>query len=205
MNPQKLLLVIAAAMVGLPSAMAQPATMAAPQVPANLRVPDGHVLYLKAHAQGTQNYICTPGAGGAAWKLFGPQATLFISFPWLRGEVIQQIATHYPSANPSEGGLARPTWQHSFDTSAVWGKAVASSTDPAFVEQGAIAWLLLEAAGTRRGPMGGMALSQTTYIQRVNTSGGSAPGTGCDDSLHGATVMVPYQTDYLFYQAERRN
>lgn len=173
-------------------------------VPPNLRVPDGNVFYLKASAVGTQNYICSPGASGAAWKLMGPQATLFITFPWFGGQARQQIATHYLSANPAEGGTARPTWQHSLDTSAVWGKAIASSTDPLFVAPGSIPWLLVEVVGGQRGPMGGSLLAQTTYIQRLNTSGGVAPSGGCDESSYGAVTLAPYTTDYYFYQAETR-
>ena len=40
--------------------------------------------------------------------------------------------------------------------------------------------LLLERAGSQAGPGGDDPLSQTTFIQQLNTSGGSAPATGCD-------------------------
>jgi hypothetical protein len=159
---------------------------------------------MKGQASGTQNYVCVPGAAGPGWKFLGPQATLFLTLPGIRGEIIQQIATHFLSANPAESGTARPTWQHSIDTSTVWGKAIATSTDPAFVAPGAIPWLLLEVAGTQSGPMGGSALAQTTYIQRLNTSGGSAPSTGCDAAAYGAFALVPYTTNYFFYRAETR-
>lgn len=120
------------------------ADLKAPPVPANLKVPEGNMLYLKTHATGTQNYVCIPGDSGPMWKFLGPQATLFLAVPWIQGEVRQQVATHFLSSNPSEGGTARPTWQSSFDTSAVWGKAVADSTDPQYVSPGAIAWLLVQ-------------------------------------------------------------
>ncbi|MEP7367466.1 MAG: DUF3455 domain-containing protein, partial [Acidobacteriota bacterium] len=103
-------------------------------VPAKLEVPAGNVPYLKAQATGTQNYVClpvilgTPGAPVPTWKFQGPQATLFIKYPWMQGEAVWQVATHFLSANPDEKGTARPTWQSSFDTSVVWGKAVADST-----------------------------------------------------------------------------
>ena len=81
-----------------------------PPVPANLEVPAGHVVFLEGQAVGTQNYICMPAATGVAWKFLGPQATLFLS---KHGNLEQQIATHFLSANPAENGTARPTWQHS--------------------------------------------------------------------------------------------
>jgi hypothetical protein len=171
-----------------------------PEVPANLTVPDGHVVYLETRAYGTQNYICMPAATGVAWKFLGPQATLFISAFAFQ----QQVTTHFLSANPVEQGLPRPTWQHSFDSSAVWGKVAASSIDPSYVAEAAIPWLLVEAAGTAKGPNGGSLLSRTTYIHRVNTQGGVAPATGCTDTTQiGAVALVPYSTDYFFYRAGR--
>jgi hypothetical protein len=174
--------------------------MAQPAVPPNLEVPPGHVAFLNARATGTQNYICLPSATGVSWRLFGPQATLFQSF----FGISQQLTTHFLSANPSENGLARPTWQHSFDTSRVWARAIQSSTDPNYVEPGAIPWLLLEAVGVESGPAGGFYLTQTAYIQRINTSGGVAPSTGCSQASEiGATALVPYTTDYVFYKVRR--
>jgi hypothetical protein len=96
--------------------------------------------------------------------------------------------------------MARPTWQSSVDTSAVWGKAIASSIDPAFVAPGAIAWLLLDVVGKQRGPAGGSILSQATAIQRVNTSGGLMPEGGC---TVGSIAFVPYTADYYFYKPGR--
>ena len=171
-----------------------------PPVPATLEVPEGNVVYLATRAYGTQNYICLPASAGAAWKFLGPQATLFLpSFP-------QQIATHFLSANPEEGGMARPTWQHSFDSSLVWARLYAPPlTDPNYVAAGAIPWLLLEKAGAADGPSGGSLLSKTTYIHRVNTQGGLAPAAGCTDATQvGAVALVPYSTDYFFYRAGRK-
>jgi hypothetical protein len=164
-----------------------------PPVPANLEVPEGHRAYLVAHAVGTQNQICLPRASGEGlgWTFVGPQATLFND----RGE---QIATHFLSINPEEETVARATWQHSRDTSAVWAAAIASSLDPSYVEAGAVPWLLLEAAGTEVGPTWGMKLSGTTYIQRVNTVGGVAPSGDCP--AVGARLFVPYTADYVFYR-----
>ena len=173
-----------------------------PAVPANIEVPDGYALFFKAHAVGSQNYVCLPTASGASWGFVGPQATLFDS---VRGQIRQQLTTHFLSSNPAENGVPRPTWQHSFDSSRVWGKAIASSSDVNFVEAGAIPWLLLQAIGTASGPTGGFVLTQTAFIHRVNTSGGIAPATGCSSANIGAVALVPYSADYLFYRAQRDN
>ena len=172
-----------------------------PAVPANIQVPAGHSVYFKGHAIGTQNFICLATSAGIAWRFTGPQATLFIT---LKEDLSQQITTHFLSANPGENGLPRPTWQHSFDTSSVWGRVVAQSNDPAYVEAGAIPWLLLQVAGAQLGPTGGRVLTQTTYIHRLNTTGGLAPTTGCSDPADvGAVRLVPYTADYFFYKASK--
>ena len=86
------------------------------------------------------------------------------------------------------------------DTSTVWARAIASSSDPAFVAPGAIPSLLLQIAGVQDGPTGGDKLSETTYLQRLNTSGGVAPSTGCTQSTDvGKTAFVPYAADYFFF------
>lgn len=183
-----------------PASLAQNLRVSVPPVPENLQIPAGHIPYLKTSAAGTQNYVCLPGAEGPAWTFLGPQATLFVTFAWFGREARQQVATHYLSSNPAEGGTARPAWQHSVDSSAVWGKAVASSTDPLFVAPGSIPWLLVEIVGKQQGPTGGSWLLGTTHIHRLNTAGGTKPDTGCEASTIGAVALVPYSTDYYFYK-----
>ena len=69
-----------------------------------------------------------------------------------------------------------------------------------FVEKDAIAWLLLQTVGSQDGRGGGDTLSGTTFIQRLNTSGGVAPSTGCKTSNDvGHQAFVPYTADYFFY------
>lgn len=180
------------------------ATLAAQTVPANLQVPAGHELFLKTEATGTQNYICLPTSTGYAWNFLSPTATLFIKFRWLHADILQQITTHFLSPNPVENNTPRPTWQSSLDSSAVWGRVIASSNDPAYVAPGSIPWLLLEAAGTRQGTNGSSILAATTFIQRVKTAAGIAPATGCTSAANiGATALVPYTTEYYFYKASR--
>lgn len=179
-------------------------TVATPAVPENLVPPAGNIAFIKASAVGTQNYICLPSGTGLAWKFQGPQATLFLTLRWINGDVRQQITTHFLSPNPGEENApARATWQSSGDTSAVWAKKTAESSDSAFVASGAIPWLLLQTAGTRNGPLGGATLAQTTFIQRVNTTGGAMPTTACTEA--GAIEFVPYTADYYFYRASGSN
>lgn len=183
------------------AAWAQPAAggrVHVPPVPSNLEVPAGHVAFLAAHAWGTQNYICLPTASGPAWKFLGPQATLYTP---AHGDRLRQVTTHFLAANPEEGGVARPSWQHSVDSSQVWGRPVAASSDAAYVAAGAIPWLLLEVVGADPGTAGGGTLARTTYIQRLRTSGGVAPDTDCEV---GVVAMVPYSTDYVFYRARHK-
>ena len=165
-----------------------------PRAPSAIQVPPGSKAFLEGHAVGTQNYVCLPSASGFAWTFFGPQATLF-------KDNGGQIITHFLSPNPDEGGVARATWQHSKDTSTIWAVAIASSSDPKFVAPGAIPWLLLRVVGDQTGPTGGDQLLETTHIQRLNTSGGVAPSTGCSQSTHvGTKALVSYTTDYMFYK-----
>jgi hypothetical protein len=186
--------------IALPPAAAQPLPgLDVPPVPANLQVPAGYTLFLGARAAGTQNYVCLPTAKRVVgWRFLGPQATLFVDGA---DGTRQQISTHFLSVNPAEETVARPVWQHSIDTSSVWARVRSSSTDPIYVAPGAIPWLLLETAGSETGPDGGAFMARTAFIQRVNTSGGLAPSTGCtDDDEIGKVALVPYSTDYFFYR-----
>lgn len=163
-----------------------------PPVPADIQVPAGNKVFLKGHAVGTQNYICL----ATGWTLFGPQATLF-------NDQDHQVITHFLSPNPDQGGAARATWQHSRDTSSVWAVKIAESSDPDFVAPQAIAWFKLQVVGAEEGPTGGNKLMPTTFIHRLNTSGGVKPSTDCTEI--GKTELVPYTADYFFYKATNRH
>jgi hypothetical protein len=167
-----------------------------PRVPPNIQVPAGNKVFLEGDAIGTQDYICLPSGSGFAWTFFGPQATLF--------DHDEQIITHFLSPNPFENGTPRVTWRDSQDTSTVWAVLIAQSSDPAFVQPGAIPWFLLKVVGAQDGPTGGDKLSKTTFIQRLNTSRGVAPSTGCTLSTDvGKVALVPYTATYFFYRAIR--
>ena len=182
----------AAFTVALPRA-AHARRVTPPRVPANIQAPAGSKAFLEGHATGTQNYVCLPSSTGFTWTFFGPQATLFNDF-------YDQVVTHFLSPNPFEGGTPRATWQFSRDNSTIWAVSNVSSSDPRFVAQGAIPWLLLRVM-TLNGPTGGHALAATIAIQRVNTSGGMAPATGCSLPADvGNRALVPYTADYFFYK-----
>lgn len=179
----------------LPQA-AQAENIQPPAVPANLVVDAAYEPFLIGHATGTQNYVCLPQGAGYAFVLFTPQATLFKKSG-------KQLTTHFFSPNPDENGTVRAAWQHSRDSSTVWGKVVPgnASSDPAFVAPGAIPWLLVTVVGDEEGLGGGEALTDAKFIHRVNTAGGLAPSTGCGSSADvGRTAFVPYTTDYIFYR-----
>lgn len=178
----------------------------APTVPDNLQVPEGNELFLTSQAVGTQNYVCLPSGTGFAWTFFSPQATVFHKVKWSGGDVSRQIITHFLSMNPDEGGTARVTWQSSSDSSAVWGRAMQTSNDPNIVAAGAIPWVLLQVVGAQKGPAGGDSMTYATFIQRLNTAGGVAPSSGCSQASNvGATALMPYTADYLFFRPVPKN
>lgn len=191
-------------MVSLPQ-LAQAQSVTPPTVPDNkLQVEAGNVAFLLGHAVGTQNYVCKPSGTGVRFVLFTPEATLF------KDNDDRQITTHFFSPNPAEpntdatvvaDGLIRATWQ-ARDSSTVWAK-VHQPDGALTVDPNAIAWLLLDAAGVQDGPTGGHTLSDTTFVQRVNTTGGLAPSTGCTSSTDvGNQAFVPYTADYVFYKKQ---
>jgi hypothetical protein len=133
----------------------------------------------------------------------------------LFGDFSQQILTHFlsPDANPNQYApsplpFGSPTWQSSFDSSVIWGNKLASinaGTDPSCPNAGAISCLLLQVIGSQNGPSYPFGiLTKATYVQRLNTTGGSAPATGCAVSTDvGGQVLVPYTADYYFYAAQQ--
>jgi hypothetical protein len=169
-----------------------------PSVPAKIQPEEGSRLFLVGHAYGTQNYICLPSGAGFKFVLFTPEATLF-------EHRAKQVTTHFFSPNPEENNTVRATWQHSRDTSTVWAKAIDSidhTSNPELVAAGAIPWVLLGKAGVAEGPGGGDTLTKTTFVQRLNTSGGVAPATGCASLADvGKQAFQPYEADYFFYSA----
>ena len=188
-----------------------------PPTPTLITPPAGNSAFLVGHAIGTQGYVClptVPGASTASWTVNAarPEATLFLS---LGGQNFQ-IVTHFLSPNEKPIDPTQPvpfgnaTWQSSFDSSRVWaavfsGTMIRAGSDPASCPNtGSIACLLLQTVGAKEGPTGGTLLSKTSFIQRLNTNGGSAPNDGCFTSADvGKQALVPYTADYFFYRKDK--
>jgi hypothetical protein len=168
--------VASAAMLAAPQ-LATAAPHAPPDVPSTLLPPAGNVLSDVGRARGFQIYTCQSQGAGYAWVLLQPMAVLL-------QEGHKPFALHY-------GG---PSWT-AMDGSTV----VATRAADPVPASNTIPWLLLRAT-SNTGPAGGT-FTSTTYIQRLNTTGGVAPPTGCDAGHVGAQAPVAYTADYYFYRA----
>ena len=144
----------------------------APDVPAILRVSDTCRVAFHVYARGVQIYTCN----GTAWVFKAPDARLSAD---AGGNGV--VGKHY----------AGPTWE-----SVSGSKVVGSRLQGVTVDSTAIPWLLLK-AGIKQGP--GI-FADVKFIQRVNTTGGLAPTTGCDGSHSGDEAHVPYTAEYYFYR-----
>lgn len=190
----------AAVLAALLSDSARADEIVVPAVAKQIQAPAGNKAFLVGQAAGTQNYICRPAGAGVKFMLFTPEAVLT--------EGGRQLTSHFFSPNPFESNgdqtvksshAIRPTWRHSRDTSMVWAKPVPNAVSAGAAN--AIPWLLLQVAGAQDGPSGAGTLTPTTYIQRVNTTGGLAPSEGCAAPGDiGNQAFVPYTADYVFYK-----
>ena len=159
-------------------ALAQPeAEHRSPELPSlacdSLNVPDGYRVSLHAYALGVQIYQWD----GARWVFVAPAAELYAD-PCYEGP----IGTHY----------AGPTWEAN-DGSRVVGTRLAGCTP----NRGAIPWLKLGAVSNA----GHGRFAQVTFIQRVNTVGGTAPAEA--GLFVGDEARVPYTAEYYFYRASQ--
>ena len=136
-----------------------------------LEVEAGNKVAFHVYAEGVQIYRWN----GASWIFEGPEATLFAD---AGGN--GQIGIHY----------AGPTWE-SVSGSTVRGAVLERCTPDA----DAIPWLLLEAVD----PIGPGIFQSVTFIQRINTTGGTAPTE--PGTVVGEVAEVPYTAEYLFYRA----
>jgi hypothetical protein len=111
-------------------------------------------------------------------------------FEWV---FVAPVATLYDGNRNTVGKYyAGPTWEAA-DGSKVTGKQLAVSPAPG---TGNIPLQLVQA---NQASSGG-AMSDVTYIQRLNTVGGVAPSTPCGPANVGARQQVKYQADYVFYK-----
>ncbi|MFI8749399.1 DUF3455 domain-containing protein [Vreelandella lionensis] len=149
----------------------------ADMTPAEVQVPDGNTVALETVGVGAITYMCEAKEDGTmGWVFKGPHAALNDS----EGT---QVGSYYgPPA----------TWE-ALDGSKITGTqlAVAPNGD------GNIPLQLVEANPAE----GEGAMSGVSYIQRLNTQGGVAPDVACDDGHDGATAVVTYQADYIFWTA----
>jgi Protein of unknown function (DUF3455) len=162
------------------AASARPAPQTAPGDPLDPRTyaPDSR-LFLVVHAIGVQKYTCQ---ANGTWLFTDPEATLYKTTG-----VSNPIGTHF--LNFATG---LPVWQLK-DGSSV----EAARTAMASGGTGNIAWLLLQAVVTVAGSDGDR-LTSTTWVQRLNTSGGVAPAGSCTP---GDSIGVAYSADYFFWRA----
>lgn len=140
----------------------------APEVPDDIAVAPGNKVHFHGFGVGVQIYTWD----GASWRGPVPEATLF------DGNGV--VAIHF----------AGPTWESNSGS-----KVVGAVVQPTVtVDTNAIPWVRLKAVSTE----GPGIFADTTYIQRVNTTGGKAPSV--DGAFVGQVARVPYTADYFFYR-----
>jgi len=146
----------------------------APELPAacqTLQVAEGNKVAFRTYASGVQVYRWN----GTAWVFVEPVANLFAA-----RNFHGQVGTHY----------AGPTWESNSGS-----KVVARRVDGCTPNSSAIPYLKLEAVSTE----GPGVFDGVTFIQRVNTTGGTAPAA--PGSFVGEEARVPYTAEYYFYRA----
>ncbi len=149
-------------------------------VSTTLEVPAGNKVHFHANAAGVQIYAATVSPTDPTkfvWALTGPEAVLFDD----EGNV---VGIHFAYAGPT-----RPAWETDSGSLVVAARQAAATADPT-----AVPWLRLGAV-LSHGPG---VLDGTTYIQRVNTTGGLAPAAA--PTAAGQVARVPYTAEYFFYR-----
>jgi Protein of unknown function (DUF3455) len=144
-------------------------------VPETIKVPEVNTLQMTLFAKGDQIYQCLFADGAYQWQWQAPDAKL------------------YEPQNQSQVGShgAGPSWVYK-DGSSLKAKALQKVNSP---EKSAAPWLLLEVTEHKGDGM----LTNTRYIQRINTTGGISPSSACDGNHLGAEKRVSYTADYVFY------
>jgi len=155
-----------------PTEYIEPAT-----VPSALSLHVGQSLVLRVYASGYQVYQCGTAEGSPTWILSGPDANLFDGKRNL-------VGSHFATSGS-------PTWRLN-DGSEITAKKVAAAPSP---DGSAVPWLMLTVSA-HSGKSG--LLNEVTTVQRVNTSGGLAPASGCDANHQGRITKSPYSAEYYF-------
>jgi len=156
------------ALVAVSAASARATDNRAPEVPTTIAVPEGNKVHFHGFGVGVQIYTWN----GSSWGSAVPEAVLF------NAEGI--VAIHF----------AGPTWESNSGSRVVGALPPLSVT----VDTNAIPWLRLTALN----PEGPGIFANTTFIQRVNTTGGKAPSA--DGTFVGQVARVPYTADYFFFR-----
>jgi hypothetical protein len=150
------------------------------RVPAEIAVEDpGLHAVLRVRARGVQVYKCAAGKTSAppfAWTLVGPEATLYDGGG-------AAVGKHY----------AGPTWELTRDGSKVTGVVQSK----AVVAADAVPWLRLTVATNA----GAGILASARLVQRIETTGGLAPASGCEQASEGSETRVDYTATYVFWGA----
>ena len=199
------------------SASAQ--SIASPTTPDSITPPVGNSAFLLGRAVGTQGYVCLPTANGT---LRGPSMALGRKPPFLRASSGRTSRSSRissaPIPTPTSTRLSRspsPTRRgrvpstaarcgHRLGRSRTPSPLIPAGSDPSCPNAGAIACLLLQSIGSLQGPTGGKVMTQTTFVQRLNTAGGSAPADGCLQAGDvGKQTLVPYTADYYFFRGNK--
>ena len=148
-------------------------------LPVGVQVPSGHKVAIETVGVGDITYQCNAKKDMAdqfEWAFVGPDAKL-------NDRSGKQVGQYFgPPA----------TWEN-LDGSKLTGTQVAVAPSSA----GNIPHQLVKANPAS----GSGAMTGVTYIQRVNTMGGVAPGSACAANNVGAKQVVKYPADYIFYKA----
>ncbi len=145
-------------------------------VPAEIAVPAGHKAAMTLVGAGELTYECKAKADGSGheWTFAGPNAVLTDAKK-------KTVGKYY----------AGPTWE-SNDGSKITGKQLAVSPNPNAIPLQLVQTTPAEGKGMMNG---------VTYIQRLNTQGGTAPKDPCAAANMGTKQMVKYQADYVFFKS----
>src|SRR5215203_2265158 len=152
--------------------MAQrPRSVELPVQCSQLEVPEGNTLAYHVYGLGVQEYSWD----GMSWVMGGLIANLYSD------------SNYQGKAGTHHGG---PTWISNSGGLVTGDKEYECSPDP-----NSISWQRLSAYEVDGVGM----FSDTTFIQRVNTTGGKAPTY--PGTYDGEPVSVPYTAEYFFYRA----
>lgn len=163
--------------VALTFSNVSPAQKARPiELPAEcsqIQVPEGNSIAYRVYGLGVKDYSWD----GTKWVEGGIIANLYAT-PNFQG----QVGTHHggPTWISNSGGLV--TGEEEYDCSP---------------DSNSISWQRVRAV-----EVDGIGMfSDTTFVQRVNTSGGNAPTN--PGTYDGQPVNVPFAAEYIFYRAAR--